>query len=323
MSKTLSRTGKRLRKAFTLIEIMVSMTVMVVIILFVLQLTSSVLSSWNSGIAAISSNTEARLALDLISRDLESSVIKNNPPGIVWLEADQDSGIGDTAANEAEAAWLKFLTQSAAERDTTNPGDVTAVSYRLSWQWQLQGTDPSTANFNYKSYGLHRTLVPADDTFNDFMDDNNSGNWSGLNTRDPNNLIASNVIGFTVTIHWYDGTNFGRTTIGPDKTGLTGYSDDTTNKNYIATTAWVASAPSTYSATALYGDNAGNNANQITAVEVTMTILSDEGARVLNRIVEGKLSVNDATNGGNWNDFIVRYSSSYSRRVNVSNPNFL
>ena len=66
--------AQRSVRAFTLIEILVASSVMVVLVGIVAYITGSVMNSWNRSSGKLSSNAEARLALDLLTQDLEAAV---------------------------------------------------------------------------------------------------------------------------------------------------------------------------------------------------------------------------------------------------------
>ena len=76
------------KKGFTLIEIMVATVVMVIMVGLVVQITSEVLKVWTRSSDKLSANAQARIALDLITSDLETAVFRNN--GLCWLEAKQE-----------------------------------------------------------------------------------------------------------------------------------------------------------------------------------------------------------------------------------------
>ena len=68
------RTQSAAKRAFTLIEIMVATVIMVVLVGLVIQITSEVLKVWTRSSGKLSANAEARIAMDLITQDLETAV---------------------------------------------------------------------------------------------------------------------------------------------------------------------------------------------------------------------------------------------------------
>ena len=72
--KTLQhRTRSAAKRAFTLIEIMVATVIMVVLVGLVIQITSEVLKVWTRSSGKLAANAEARIAMDLITQDLETA----------------------------------------------------------------------------------------------------------------------------------------------------------------------------------------------------------------------------------------------------------
>ena len=71
------------KRAFTLIEIMVATVIMVVLVGLVIQITSEVLKVWSRSSGKLAANAEARIAMDMITQDLETAVFRNN--GQQWL----------------------------------------------------------------------------------------------------------------------------------------------------------------------------------------------------------------------------------------------
>ena len=86
------RTRSTAKRAFTLIEIMVATVVMVVLVGLVIQITSEVLKVWTRSSGKLAANAEARIAMELITQDLETAVFRDN--GMQWLrvEAPLDPG---------------------------------------------------------------------------------------------------------------------------------------------------------------------------------------------------------------------------------------
>ena len=75
--------SKARRRGFTLIEIMVATVIMVILVGFFIKITTDVLKVWNRSVGKLSSSAEARIAMELITSDLENSLSRNN--GQQWL----------------------------------------------------------------------------------------------------------------------------------------------------------------------------------------------------------------------------------------------
>ena len=80
------RTKSAAQRGFTLIEIMVATVIMVVLVGLVIQITSEVLKVWTRSSGKMAANAEARIAMELITQDLETAVLRNN--GQQWLRVE-------------------------------------------------------------------------------------------------------------------------------------------------------------------------------------------------------------------------------------------
>jgi len=101
----------KVRSAFTLIELMVAIGVTALLVSLMLTITINVMGGWNKSSGSLTSGNQARVVLDMISRDLQAAIIKKD--GNVWfaatLQGTQMASGGDTgmvkADNTADASW--------------------------------------------------------------------------------------------------------------------------------------------------------------------------------------------------------------------------
>ena len=75
-------------KGFTLIEILVTTTIMVLLAGFAIQITGQVINVWSRSSAKLATVAEARVAMDVIANDLEGIVLRND--GYEWFRAEND-----------------------------------------------------------------------------------------------------------------------------------------------------------------------------------------------------------------------------------------
>ena len=92
------------KRAFTLIEIMVASVIMVVLVGLVIQITSEVLKVWTRSSGKLAANAEARIAMDMITQDLETAVFRNN--GQQWLRVDAPVASGYRADGEINLSLI-------------------------------------------------------------------------------------------------------------------------------------------------------------------------------------------------------------------------
>ncbi|TDU71152.1 uncharacterized protein (TIGR02599 family) [Prosthecobacter fusiformis] len=95
------------RKAFTLVEVLVSMTVLLILLLISAQVIGTVQSTWTSSNARVSQFREARTAFDIITRNLSQATLNT------YVDYD-DSYLKDgvSNANISTRAPTKYLRKS-------------------------------------------------------------------------------------------------------------------------------------------------------------------------------------------------------------------
>ena len=82
----LKKSNRQARSAFTLIELMVATVVMLILVGLVVEITFNVLNAWNRASGKLAANAEARIAMDLLTQDLQTAVLRNN--GQQWLRVE-------------------------------------------------------------------------------------------------------------------------------------------------------------------------------------------------------------------------------------------
>lgn len=186
---------------FTLVEILVATAVLVLLAGLVVQITTRVLEVWSRSSGKLSANAEARVAMDLLTRDLEAAFFRND--GLQWLRVEAIAE-GTGGPYDGETVALKFFTP-ALDRD--GPGELCAVAYRLAFK-QAYENGPEV-------YALYRSLARPDDTFNDLMGRRADGSdpqlsldeatapafWNAASIEAEENFLASNVVGFRIRVY--------------------------------------------------------------------------------------------------------------------------
>lgn len=175
----------RVRRAFTLVELLVASAIMVILVLLVVKVANDTLSAYDRVVADLSAQTEARAVLDNLERDLNSAVIR--PDGKCWMEiivpgsAAAPAGFpaGMRAPNvpaDLQPVLLffasppdrpRFQPDATATRDAAGNrineirGDVCAIAYRLGLRspFDVPG-DPVQ-----QVYTVQRTVIDAQATF--------------------------------------------------------------------------------------------------------------------------------------------------------------
>lgn len=308
---------------FTLVELMAATGIMIAVVLMVLTLTTNVLSSWNMSTSRLAQNFEARVALDLISRDLEAAEF--HPRDMVWLQVQQEAIVGGapTGVNINPQTRLFFFS-SVTDRPSTDAlgnaiaGSTCAVSYRIRYQTPFGGTtDPQ--------FGLYRSVVDAENTFNTAL---NLGDYS-LGSTDR-----------TLSALWADGATdndgAGLTLSYVDQGGVTSTGADTWSmsaENYLSANVVDFQVEFFYRSTTapsprkiigsfvftgqLYDANGRvNDFDRLLYADVRLTVLSDEGAEILAQGGFTSLSIT-------WDQFKQIYGETFNRRVYIMSDQVL
>jgi prepilin-type N-terminal cleavage/methylation domain-containing protein len=277
------------KRAFTLIEIMVATVIMVVLVGLVIQITSEVLKVWTRSSGKLAANAEARIAMDMITQDLETAVFRNNGQQWLRVEAPLASG-GDYTG---QTVGLKLF--SPALDRPTGPGDICAIGYRLSYKRSYQG-GPSV-------YALYRMIVDPKRTFDDYLgsgDPNASPqgklaeasydaeDWSKVTITADDNYLVSNIVGFKILVYELD------TSTSPNTVDLVNANNSTGELD----------------ADYAYGGVVEGNVmstNQLLYADIILTIVSDAGLEMLDNI--DKLP-EDA------DEVVALHGETFARRVN-------
>jgi len=283
MKKVVPSKGKS-RSAFTLIEIMVATVIMVVLVGLVIQITSEVLKVWNRSSGKLAANAEARIAMDLLTQDLETAVFRNN--GQQWLRVESPQN-PEGPYNDQTVALKLF--SPALDRDQSSSGDICAIGYRLSYREAYDRADD-------KIYALYRSIARPDDTFNLLMGSSSDTSspqlkleaqsfWDKADIEVDNNYLAGNIVDFKVILYEDDGT------ATPNPVNWSPATD--------------ALLPGDY---AFGGTNVTLITNPLIYAEIRLTVLSDEGLRILENLT--------GSGYANVVDVVREHGDVFTRRVN-------
>ena len=138
-----SQSGRK--RGFTLVEIMVAITILVVIVLLFGQMLGIMSKAWTYGHGRANNFTKARAMLDLLAQDLQSGVFR---PDLAAFP----SGSSGTGANPP--VWEFYTYRPGIPAGTTASAlrSISIVAYTLSYN----GSSTSPSN----TYDLQRTDCP-------------------------------------------------------------------------------------------------------------------------------------------------------------------
>ena len=229
----------RNRSGFTLMELMVAMTITTIIISILVSITSIALDTWTRNRAEVRAARQGKAMVDSLANDFEAMVVRSgNNFQWLWAEA-STSGLGTETFESSNASELIFFT-AATDRyngDLSNinsMGDVSCVAYQLKYQDPIQGQDAAKGKDAnpFSTFVLYRSIVDPDATFRDLLgsDDLERSFARYMNRRsEVQNFVCENVYQYTVTFQvevamiGSDGAPFtktGRVTLGNSADGV-------------------------------------------------------------------------------------------------------
>ncbi len=300
--------SRRKPSAFTLIEIMVATVIMIILVGLVIQITSEVLKVWTRSSGKLSANAEARIALEMVTQDLETAVFRNN--GMRWLEA-ETKAISSVAGFEPQTINLLLFSPALDRPKEDNagnpiPGDICAVQYELVYQDPVDGGNSPEDNM----FALHRRVIDPPTTFNDLMGEGNQETFekwddeelepttqlAGLDLdryeapSDPTNYLVGHVADFKVDFYIID---------------------DNGDEVLVPTPPPVAYGGTTPSV----GPGADPAyAYPLAYAEVSLTVLSDEGTKLLRNLAENRGGT--GFQAGEGEKLVEQHGEVFTRRVN-------
>jgi prepilin-type N-terminal cleavage/methylation domain-containing protein len=293
----------RSRKGFTLLELMVAMAITTIIVTVLVSITAIAIDTWNRSRSELRAARQAKSMVDTMARDFEAMVTRSGN-NFEWLVADSGAAgsAGDGPLPSTNSAQLVFFT-AATDRYKGNigkaddlGGDVSCVGYELFWK------DPvDQAGTAFKTFVLNRLLVDPKPAFDSLLGQIDlAGKFPGTpgssgSIGDSDNFVCENLFQFTIAFHLSvtpstGGTPVPRTvTIGPDGT----VRKISIKGNGIETNP----------------ANADLKSAKLTAVEISLTVLSDTGIDQLRR--RGNFS------GNQQSEFMAKHAYQYSKLVQV------
>ena len=273
---------------------MVATVVMIILVGLVIQITSQVLNVWNRSSGRLSANAEARIAMDLLTQDLETAVLRSN--GQQWLRVEGGGTTDGPYEGQTVALHLFSPALDRPDRDTI-PGDVCAIAYRLKFKESYAGGEDV--------YALYRRIVNARDTFDHYLGNpgatdgpqtaltgtTGDADWSETTVTDNDNYLASNIVEFKVLL----------------------YTEDTSGATPVAELVNAEEDLSLRTGSFAVGGEADTVITRpLLYAEVILTVVSDEGLELLQRFEEtGGFGGYD-----NAGDIVREYGETFTRRVN-------
>lgn len=194
---------RKLLKAFTLIELLVAMAVMAVLVVLLLTLVDSASKLWRSNESRIDAYRESRVAISIISKDLQNSLVGSNLSHIRINTPDAYQRLpGEAVTDPVKGGVIFFLSaMPSGAQEVDNKSDVCEVGYFLAYgkSSATSGAGSGLGAAGLKdSMNLYRYFRSSDATFKNLT--NNSLFSSNISLiGNEVELLARNVVSFVVT----------------------------------------------------------------------------------------------------------------------------
>jgi GxxExxY protein len=215
------KTSPRIR-AFTLLELLVALTVLAILVTMMMGLVTSATALWRQSENRAEAYREARAAMSIISRDLQNTIVSTNP-SLFRINGDAFGQLtgSDIITNPTNASAIFFhaAMPANAQDPDANKSDVCQVGYFIAFDRTAMSTN--LPGFE-KTMNLYRYFLSSNPTFTNLIDTNMSdypftGNITA--TDGDVELLARNVRQFRITPYVYTNntltTNFTQSTNTP------------------------------------------------------------------------------------------------------------
>ena len=324
-----------IERGFTLIELLVALLITAGLAVLLVSLTSGTLKVWHRAQDAFTTDTEAKLVLDALDRDLQAALFQEN--GANWLAVEVTSSpsplvnhgwrisgiikpptsesllllppaIGSEPASIRNArfgfsgAWFRFFTTNVESKGASNPGGSLpiALSYQIARRpvsGAITASNPAAIR-----YTLFRSAVANDTTFSVGFD-----------------LAAS---GYTSSSSGAPGARSARSVTNPSIA-------DAIASNVVDFGVWLYAPTNAGELVRIFPSNASDVAHSTrTAAEwpvvadVMIRVMSEEGARSIEAIEQGNASLlrpAGLTDAEWWWAVVEANSRVYVRRIQLKN----
>ena len=143
-------TNNERKKGFTLIEVLASMTVLIVILLALVRLFDEASRAYDKGTTSVSRSAAARAAMEMITRDLEGAVIDRGCP---FYKEDYTVDTGTSSKPGFGFNEFFFVTMEGDQDD--------GRSYQLV-RYYVKDYTATNAGVEYRCFSLNRATMDSE-----------------------------------------------------------------------------------------------------------------------------------------------------------------
>ena len=137
--KVFSRKSFSVRRGFTLVEVLIAVAITALLSALLVSITAEVLRIWSRSSNTLTTNSQARIALDIVERDLQSAIFRAD--GRQWFASGTAPGGWDPAPPEVDVFRLNGqpLRNDYLAFFSAGPEGISTVLYRLIAQPLVPG----------------------------------------------------------------------------------------------------------------------------------------------------------------------------------------
>jgi prepilin-type N-terminal cleavage/methylation domain-containing protein len=262
------------KRGFTLMELLVAMAITTIIVTVLVSITSIAIDTWNRSRSELRASRQAKAMVDTMAKDLEALVTRRGNDG-EWLSA-ISAAPGGGSTNAAKLVFFSAATDrynGAIGSATDQGGDVSCVGYQLDWKDPIEGGTASA----FQTFVLNRYLVDPKPTFDTLLGKPEIGdlfsNTYGSELSKEENFVCENVFQFTVSFHVEVTPTTTTGTTNPPETKLVAIGPSGSAQKFSIKGTGIETMP----------PNAALKNGRVTAVEISLTVLSDSGIDLLRK----------------------------------------
>lgn len=324
------KTTRGVHRAFTLVELITAMAITAILVVIIMQLTNQGVALWKSIREDTSDSAASRLALQTLSRDLESIQLRSSAGNFQWLYAEVDEAMRglpkglsipkssrcifyacvpdrNPSVNSSSSQRASYRTTLASNPDTQ--GDVSAVSYRLKFRdhiLNLPNRKGDTERFPL--FSLYRQVVSPRDTYERVMGEENlETRYAQFEQSEDEKFLCENIVELNLifNVEYSEASSSG--------------SDGIPKYRTVSVPILSGSAKRSKSRFRLFSNYAVTEGNRmenarILSAELSITVLTEEGVALVEQVRLGQ------RNAPKVQEFFSRYTHSFSRSVSLPQP---
>ncbi len=336
MKKSLSC---RVQRAFTLVELLVAMTITTILVFIILTVTNQSVEIFRVAREDVDTNSRGNIALNALVNDFQAIQIGTGSNNYEWLFAKSDDtassalSIKRTRTQKAQKSAIPLSVECLffASTKDRNPavssnnslresyrrtkahnidtqGDVNAVGYRLLYRDDVlrpgeTGTKKKTKGKvdDFPLYSLYRQLISPRDAYTYLMGKSNlAAAYESYRDVQEGNLLCENIIDMNLVF-----------TID--------YNDqavplDTGRVSYQQVSVPIISSRGRQEDVRVNSDHISVSGKdyenaRIVSINISFTVVTEEGMHFIERVRTGKARITDRA------QFMSRYTRTYSARV--------